>query len=280
MNTAKSPLLLSLPLALGLALTTSACVNDDGLLDVGGDDAAEDTAGDDESAGDEGPSDDGPSDEETTDDGPSDEETTDDGPSDDETTDDGPSDDDGETEGETGTESCPIPDPGWGGSAAVGSPAPHFGGVNQFGEEVNVCEYAGNPILIDTSAVWCGPCQMMSMCLGGDDQLCLNLFGGNQAALDALITPMRAEIEAGTFAWVTVLTEDEGGAPPDHADAVSWDENYPGPEEVWVVSDEQQNYYGHLPIQQFPSFWLMDEAMNWQDLNQDTVLNTVIQQHL
>ncbi|KIG15654.1 Alkaline phosphatase [Enhygromyxa salina] len=182
-------------------------------------------------------------------------------------------------DGDGDTSPCTVPDPGWGGAAQVGGAAPHFSGLNQFGEEVSICEYEGLPIVIDTSAVWCGPCQLMSQCLGGNDNACLQVFGGNQQAVDLLMHPMIAEINANTFAWVTVLTENVNNGPPAMSDAVAWDQNYPV-ENVWVIPDVQQKYYGHLPIESFPSIWLINPQMNWQDLDQSTVFNTIINQYL
>jgi hypothetical protein len=196
------------------------------------------------------------------------------------TTGDGDGDPDPTTgDGDGDPNGCSVPDPGWGGSAQVGQPAPHFGGINQWGEQVNICEYEGLPIVIDTSAVWCGPCQLMAQCLGGDDNACLQVFGGNQDALTYLMHPMQEKIAADQFAWVTVLMENVNGGPPTMADAISWDQNYPV-DKVWVISDTQQQYYGHLPIMSFPSIWVMDPQMNWKDLDQMTVFNTLINLYL
>jgi hypothetical protein len=186
---------------------------------------------------------------------------------------------DGDGDGDGDTSPCEVPDPGWGGGAQVGQPAPHFSGINQFGEEVSICEYEGIPIAIDTSAVWCGPCQLMSQCLGGNDNACLNVFGGNQQALDLLMHPMIAEINANTFAWVTVLTENANNGAPAASDAITWDQNYPV-DNVWVIPDVQQLYYGHVPLESFPSIWLINPQMNWQDLDQMTVFNTIINLYL
>jgi hypothetical protein len=187
--------------------------------------------------------------------------------------------DSGDGDGDADTSPCTAADPGWGGFAQVGQPAPHFSGINQFGDEVSICEYEGLPIVIDTSAVWCQPCQLMSQCLGGNDNACLEVFGGNQQALDFLMYPMRAEINANTFAWVTVLTENVNNGPPAMSDAVAWDQNYPV-DNVWVIPDVQQLYYGHVPLESFPSFWLINPQMNWQDLDQMTVFNTMINLYL
>jgi len=186
----------------------------------------------------------------------------------------GDGDGDGTGDGDGDTSPCVAPDPGWGGSAQVGQPAPHFGGINQHGEEVSICSYEGLPIVIDTSAVWCGPCQMMSQCLGGDDNACISLFS-DPSVLDILVYPLRDEIANDTFAWVTVLTENANSGPPSANDAIAWDQTFPV-DNVWVIPDVTQQYYGHLPIMQFPSIWLIDPSMNWQDLNQMTVFGTII----
>jgi hypothetical protein len=177
-------------------------------------------------------------------------------------------------DGDGDTSSCVAPDPGWGGVAQVGQPAPHFSGINQAGEQVSICEYEGLPIVIDTSAVWCGPCQMLSSCLGGDNNSCISLFT-DPAVVDYLVLPLREEIAAGTFAWVTVLTENVNGGPPSANDAQVWDQTYPV-YNVWVIPDVTQQYYGHLSIMAFPSVWLINAQMNWQDLDQMSVFGTII----
>jgi hypothetical protein len=193
--------------------------------------------------------------------------TTDDGNDDTTTTTDG--------DGDGDTSPCMASDPGWGGFAAVGQPAPHFSGPNQFGEDVSICAYEGLPLVIDTSAVWCGPCQMLSACLGGDDNQCLSLFGGDPQVLTYLIYPLREQISAGTFGWVTVLMENQVNGPPALSDAQAWDQAFPV-DNVWVIPDVEQKYYPYLQISAFPSVWLIDEQMNWQDLNQQTVFTTII----
>jgi hypothetical protein len=213
----------------------------------------------------------GTTDDDSTGDGDASTTTTDDD-ADTTTTDDG-NDDTTTTGGDTSP--CTAPDPGWGGFAAVGQPAPHFSGTNQFGEEVSICAYEGLPLVIDTSAVWCGPCQMLSLCLGGDDNQCLSLFGGDPQVLTYLIYPLREQISAGTFAWVTVLMENQFNGPPALSDAQAWDQAFPV-ENVWVIPDVDQKYYPYLQISAFPSVWLIDGQMNWQDLNQQTVFTTII----
>jgi hypothetical protein len=182
--------------------------------------------------------------------------------------------DGGDGDGDADTSSCVVPDPGWGALAQVGQPAPHFGGINQHGEDVSICAYEGLPIVIDTSAVWCGPCQMMSQCLGGDDNACVSLFGDPQV-LDLLVYPLRTEIASNTFAWVTVLTENVNGGPPSANDAVAWDQAFPV-YNVWVIPDVTQQYPWHLQLMQYPTISLINAQMDWQDLNQMTVFNTII----
>ena len=255
-----------------LPSTTSANeTSTDGTGDGDGDDATTEPTTDD-------PTDD-PTDPDPTDDPTDPDPTTGDGDGDPDptTTGDGDGDPDPTTGGDESA--CQVPDPGWGGVAQTGQPAPHFSGTNQFGEEMSICEYEGLPIVIDTSAVWCGPCQLLSDCLGGNDNACLQVFGGNQQVLDFLFYPLRPKIANGEFGWFTVLTENANGGPPSLADSQAWEANFPA-EGAWIIADEQQQYYGHLPIEGFPSVWLINPQMNWQDLNQMTVWNTMINSYL
>jgi hypothetical protein len=74
---------------------------------------------------------------------------------------------------------------------------------------------------------------------------------------------------------VTVLTENQNSGPPALSDAQAWDAAFPV-NNVWVIPDVQQQYYGHLQIAAFPSVWLIDTQMNWEDLDQATVFTTII----
>lgn len=272
--------LLHLLSAFAMASTISACDGDNG--DDGaasGTESGLETMGADESAGDDADSDSGESAGDASDasTATADADTSADASAGDDTAgDDSAGDTADESAGETG-EGCALPDPGWGSSAAVGAPAPHFTAPNQDGDIVNICELAGIPIAIDTSAMWCGPCQRMSMCLMGpqNNAECIQMFGGDPAVIDQLIDPLRAAIADHTFAWVTVLMENEGGGPPAQTDAATWDSNFPNPD-IWVMSDSTQQYFQHLPIGAFPNFFLIGSDLSWQDLNQQSVFGTII----
>ena len=55
-----------------------------------------------------------------------------------------------------------VNDPGTGSVAFLGGDVPHFEGVNQYGEVVNLCELGGTPMIADISTSWCGPCRYLS----------------------------------------------------------------------------------------------------------------------
>lgn len=167
---------------------------------------------------------------------------------------------------------CSASNPGWEIAASVGLATPHFGGVNQHGDNVSICAYEGLPIVIDTSAVWCGPCGNQSACLSGDDDACLDFFNSDQ--IDNLIQPLRDAVADDAIAWVTVLLQNGSGGVPDNNDAVTWASQYPN-EKIWVIADELQLYPGHVPLMQFPSLWLIDTDMRWEQLDQGYVWSTI-----
>src|SRR5690606_5061771 len=52
-------------------------------------------------------------------------------------------------------------DPGWG-TVAIGQPVKHVAALDHTGAMVNVCDWAGTPMVWVIAAMWFGPCQDVS----------------------------------------------------------------------------------------------------------------------
>ncbi len=91
---------------------------------------------------------------------------------------------------------------------------------DQFGETFDLYDLAGHgkPILVDISAIWCGPCNGLSQWLSGE---------GDDYNWDSYYGDLKTSIDNGDIYWVTILGEDNSGADPDLADIQRWDEKYP-----------------------------------------------------
>ncbi len=82
----------------------------------------------------------------------------------------------------------------------VGQPIPPVVLPDHTGADVELASFAGRLMLLDISTMWCGPCQTLA------------------AEIPATV----ADYDADSFAYVTVLQEDEHGDPPDQEDLVRW----------------------------------------------------------
>ncbi|EDM78155.1 hypothetical protein PPSIR1_00440 [Plesiocystis pacifica SIR-1] len=230
-------------LGLSLVLCLSACPSDDG-----GDSDSDSETGDDhtdhedhEEDAEESESDESGTEGETTEGETTEGETTEGETTEGET-----------TEGETGAAACGN-DPGWG-SLAVGEPVKHIGATNHLGEEANLCDYAGTPIAVDVSAVWCGPCHQASSFLAGIDAN--DPFTGmGQQLLDL--------IADGTIQWVTILGQNQGGGDAAASDATAWDEMYHNVNiPVWSEGDVPMAL-SYLQMQCWPSVFVIDENLDF-----------------
>ena len=82
----------------------------------------------------------------------------------------------------------------------IGDHPCNFKLLNQHGEVVNLYDFYGNTIVVDFSAMWCGPC----------------------TAAAAEVEEVKDKFKASGFTYLTVLIEDSYGEDPDELDCSSW----------------------------------------------------------
>ncbi|HCH66506.1 MAG: hypothetical protein CL927_01815 [Deltaproteobacteria bacterium] len=118
----------------------------------------------------------------------------------------------------------------------VGSKLARFSLSDQHGDIVDIYDYYNEdtPVLIDISAMWCGPCNYISECLAGGS----NSYCSINSALPELINSEQIR-------WVTIIDQTPRGAETTVGHLEAWDEDYPneyiavlGGEGVTAVSDQ------------------------------------------
>jgi hypothetical protein len=161
----------------------------------------------------------------------------------------------------------------WGESGkSKGDPFPRISLIDQHGESLDFYDLSqfgkneseGHPgawIIIDISAMWCGPCNNIAQWLAYNS-------GPEAATLNAEFPTIRDKVHSGTFLWVTTLYEDSNSQQADAADVAAWANQYDDPWIPVLVDDGKQiaMRYGSEYI---PFFFLVHPEMFTEYWNED-----------
>lgn len=137
---------------------------------------------------------------------------------------------------------------GGGTRAEEGNRWKRFKMVDQFGEKVDLYDFyneEGKMIVIDQSAIWCGPCNNMAAFMDGEDL----------AGYDS-IAPVRDAVRQGRMYWITVLIEDVSGGQPDLADLEGWYDEY-HTKQIPILADKEYALAEYMPAPGIPAFALL-----------------------
>lgn len=147
-----------------------------------------------------------------------------------------------------------------GAMAEVGKRFPRLSFKDQFGDLVDIYDYAGQgkAIIVDVSAEWCPPCQQASNYLAGEELLWEYTDGSKVPQSDAL----RDAVANGDVFWLTFMVQNNAGEAPTFDVIERWDESYPN-ENIPVFFDKKQETEAYVisATGGFPSFAVLNENM-------------------
>ena len=141
--------------------------------------------------------------------------------------------------------------------ARPGEQAPRFVLVDQYGQEVDLYDFAGHgkPVVVDLSGLWCGWCHEVAKVLEGKPSAL-----DDYASQYEWIENMGAAIANGDVYFITAIDADAQGRTPDEDDVESWVNQHPN-EHVPVLLDDEGVITAWLRPRGYPAMVLLDSNM-------------------
>jgi thiol-disulfide isomerase/thioredoxin len=158
-------------------------------------------------------------------------------------------------------------DPSPGSAFAAGEKFPRFKFVDQFGDKVEMYDFAKNgdrQIIVDVSAEWCGPCHALAAWLDGSPD---GYYDSTYPGLDEAV-------EQGEIHWITILGEDSSGAPAVKKTCKDWYNTYPHPL-IPVLADTDWELISHINLGWWPSVFLLNHNMKVLVMPDGNLMNEV-----
>jgi hypothetical protein len=141
----------------------------------------------------------------------------------------------------------------------VGTRIPRFVGVDQYGERVELYDFAyqGKLIFLDMSTGWCRPCQELAQWFADGDE---TIYDQSWWKPEWTIT--RDLVLNGDVYWITILYENADHDAADAAIASFWHEAFPN-DQVPVLADLNKELHGWLKPSGIPNVHVLDEELRF-----------------
>ena len=132
----------------------------------------------------------------------------------------------------------------------VGMDLPRLVGMDQFGDEVDLYDFAGGdvPVLVDVAVMWCGPCVGLASYIGG---------GADTSGFSDYLPDVPTLIAEGRVYWITAMVQNYDGQTPELADLEGWYEDFGSPDIPLLIDEETYRWQ----VSAFPWFALADPSM-------------------
>lgn len=158
-----------------------------------------------------------------------------------------------------------IEDPGLDTVGKEGKIFARFVGPDQFGEEVEVYDYAGQGKLtvIDLSGIWCYYCNEMGKWMEGRRS-----FFDDYASSYSFIDGLPDLVANGDLQWITILDSDVTGNSIEVEEQAGWAEDYEN-DKIAVLGDVDAVLATYLKVVGFPTVLVLDENMEIVSYNKN-----------
>ena len=141
----------------------------------------------------------------------------------------------------------------------VGTRIPRFVGIDQYGERVELYDFAyqGKLVVLDMSTGWCRPCQELAQWFSDGDP---TVYEQTWWKPEWNVT--RELVQNGEIYWITVLYENADHAPADAEIAQFWHDAFPS-DHIPVLADPDKDLHRWLKPSGIPNVHVLDEELRF-----------------